>query len=99
MSVLALFLGALIVESLVRGLVLAQLWAWFLVPNLGAPPIGVAQAIGIALIVSMLTAHISGKSPSSDNRSATNVILTATGTSILVALITLLMGAIFHGYM
>lgn len=32
-----------------RGYVLSILWAWFLVPTLGAPQIGVAQALGVSL--------------------------------------------------
>jgi hypothetical protein len=33
---------------------LTKLWHWFLVPVLGLPPIGMAQAYGIMLIVAML---------------------------------------------
>lgn len=41
------------VLATLQGFVLVHLWAWFLVP-LGLPPIGIAHAIGIALIAGML---------------------------------------------
>jgi putative Mn2+ efflux pump MntP len=44
----------LFVLSIVRGLVFAQLWAWFVMP-FGAPAIGIAHAIGLAVLVTMLT--------------------------------------------
>lgn len=37
-----------------RGWALSMLWAWFLVP-LGAPPLSVAQACGVSLLVAYLT--------------------------------------------
>ena len=43
-----------IVLSVLRGFVLSQLWGWFLVP-LGATAINIPLAIGIALIVGLLT--------------------------------------------
>lgn len=39
----------LIVSTVMSGLVLAQLWAWFLVPTLKLPLIGIPQALGISL--------------------------------------------------
>lgn len=40
--------------SIWRGFVLSILWGWFLVP-LGMPPLTVAYAIGVSLIVGFLT--------------------------------------------
>lgn len=37
-----------------NGFMLSYLWQWFVVP-LGVPAIGIIQAIGICMIVSMLT--------------------------------------------
>jgi putative Mn2+ efflux pump MntP len=36
-----------VVAPMVRGWVLSLLWAWFMVPNLHVPAIGIAQALGI----------------------------------------------------
>jgi hypothetical protein len=49
--------GALLAAALGvmwSGFVLSILWGWFMVP-LGLPALGVAQAIGIALVAGMLT--------------------------------------------
>lgn len=46
------------------GYVLSILWAWFLVPALGAPALSVAQAMGVTLTARMVTGHASGKDDS-----------------------------------
>lgn len=52
----ALF-GMLFIVPLVawRGYVLSVLWAWFAVPTFGLPVLSVTQAIGVAIVVAMLT--------------------------------------------
>jgi len=44
--------------TILRGFVLSQLWAWFVVPALGAPSLSIGEAIGITLVVSFLTSSI-----------------------------------------
>lgn len=39
---------------LLNGWVLTKLWAWFIVTGFGVEPIGIATALGISLIVSMM---------------------------------------------
>jgi hypothetical protein len=58
MSLLFLFLLS-IPATILQGYVVSQLWLWFIVP-LGVVNISVAHGIGIALIVSYLTARING---------------------------------------
>lgn len=36
------------------GFVLTKLWAWFAVPAFGAPPLSIAAAVGISLIVGLV---------------------------------------------
>jgi hypothetical protein len=43
-----------IISILLYSYTLTKLWHWFLVPVLGLPPIGMAQAYGIMLIVAMM---------------------------------------------
>lgn len=52
--VVAIAVATITLASILEGLVLSVMWGWFLVP-LGAPKIGVALAIGVSLIVGMLT--------------------------------------------
>lgn len=60
-SPLALLLGIsvaiplVITSILLYSYTLTKLWHWFLVPVLGLPSIGLAQAYGIMLIIAMVT--------------------------------------------
>jgi len=47
--------GLMIAAVLLRGWALSILWGWFAVPIFGLPPLGIAQAIAVALIVSFMT--------------------------------------------
>lgn len=52
------------------GYVLSILLAWFLVPALGAPALGVAQAMGVTLTARMVAGHASGKDDSEKKTTA-----------------------------
>lgn len=47
--------GLTICTAIWRGWVLSILWGWFAVPIFGLPPLGIAQAIAVAMIVSFMT--------------------------------------------
>lgn len=53
--VVAIF-SIIVLASITHGFVLSILWGWFLVP-LGAPALGIAHTIGIALLTRYLTYH------------------------------------------
>ncbi len=44
------------VAIIITGLLLSVFWGWFLVP-IGLPAIGIAQALGVSLVVSIMTNH------------------------------------------
>lgn len=98
---LPLFLLWIVSGTIIRGLVFAKLWDWFLIPNLHVPPIGAAQALGIALLVSVLTDHGSASSvtKSDGSSSVTRVVLTGIFKSIIYSLVILAMGALYHSFM
>ncbi|HEY3544739.1 MAG TPA: hypothetical protein VGK17_01450 [Propionicimonas sp.] len=56
--------------SLLRGFTISTLWGWYVVPTFGAPSLSVVAAIGISLLVGLLTA----KAPPKDERGDTEVI-------------------------
>ena len=58
----ALFVVAVIFE----GLVFSLLWKWFVVPVFGAPVLTIGYAIGVSLIVGMLTAKVRKQEHSPD---------------------------------
>jgi energy-converting hydrogenase Eha subunit A len=45
----------LVPATLLNGLVIAVLWSWFVVGTFHLPPITVAEAIGMRLLVSLVT--------------------------------------------
>lgn len=47
--------GLMITASIARGWAFSVLWGWFVVPIFGLPEIGIAQAIGIAITLSLIT--------------------------------------------
>ena len=47
-----LFVLAVVPLALIEAFVLVKLWAWFVVPAFGLPPIGYVTAIGIDLVAS-----------------------------------------------
>lgn len=81
--------ASVVLLSIWRGYVLSILWGWFAVPYLGAPPIGVAVAIGISLLVGMLTSNRTGNEPEKDGSHLQRFVTTFT-TSLLLTALTLL---------
>jgi len=78
------------VAIFVNGLLLKLMWGWFFVP-LGLPLVGTAHALGISLLVGMLTYH----GGLSDNKTPGQVL----SGMIVRPLVWLALGAIFHHFM
>src|SRR5690606_19739412 len=49
------FVVTIVLANLYSGFALSVLWRWFVVPSLGAPPLTIGYAIGIATVVGYLT--------------------------------------------
>ena len=56
-STLALFLGLIILMSLINGFVLMTLWEWFVTPTIGWRTINTVEGIGLGLLFSFITYH------------------------------------------
>lgn len=74
------------VATLVNAMVTATLWGWFIVPVFGLPPLGLAEAAGLSLIVSYLA---KGTEEDSDQKSKD------ISTMLSISLIRLLFKAFF----
>lgn len=63
------------------GYVLSVLWGWFIVPAFGVPAIRVPVAIGIALLMGMLTHQTwrDGHEPETHSIVANSIVLPAVG--------------------
>jgi hypothetical protein len=86
-------LGLLILATLtiIRGWVLCKLWIWFAVPTFNLPVLSIAQALGVSLIVGMLTLH---QMPKNDKGIGKSLV-----TAAFYYGITLVVGYIVHLFM
>lgn len=94
---LVLIFGIVSISWLLRGYVLSVLWRWFMVPTLGLPVLSVPQAIGIALVVGMLTHQNYHYPEKEDEKTSTKV--TRFLEPFLAPFATLLVGWIVRQYM
>ena len=53
-SLVGFFVGMPVVW-VVRGYVLTKLWLWFVASQFGLPPFNIPQAVGAAMLISLLT--------------------------------------------
>lgn len=82
--------SGLVLAVVVRGWVLSMLWGWFIAP-LGVPEITIASAIGISLVVALLTNKTDNSGPT-EKRSVQQHIEVVVTHAFLAPLMTLLFG-------
>lgn len=74
----------LIIEPILRGWVLCKLWAWFVIPTFALPPLHVAVAIGLMVVVAMFKGfRPAPKTPSQ----TTGEVIASMGSSILISVV------------
>jgi hypothetical protein len=83
---------AVAVSAIVRGLILAVLWGWFVQP-LGVRSINVAEAIGLATIVGLLSQRSDDQN---DKRPFAEKLLAVFFASLFGAGLALLLGFLAH---
>jgi len=77
--------------TIINGLLLHLMWGWFMVP-LGLPEITVVHALGIAVVVSLLTRQ---QNMAKEQKDFGEFLI----AWIFGCVITLIVGAILHGMM
>lgn len=97
-GIFTLFPALMLLGALWRGFVLATLWAWFMVAGLHLPAISVPLAIGLSLLVGMLTNHRTGNEIEKD-RNGFEAIGYSCVMSFLYPAFTLLIGYVAKGYL
>src|SRR3989344_254836 len=97
-GMLVLIGGIMVVATLLRGYVLSVLWRWFMVPTLGLPALSVAQAIGIALVVGMLTHQSQHYYPEDKDEKTSNKVVRII-EPFLTPFVILLIGWVVRQYM
>lgn len=84
-----------VVATMWRGYVLSVLWAWFIVTALHAPMLGVAQAIGVSIVVALLT-H---QAPPKDEGEFMERMIHAIALGVLGPLVALAVGWVVRGFL
>ena len=84
---------------MLRGYVMVRLWAWFMIPMFKLPPLPVAGAIGLMVVVGMVTTKYEPKKKDKTedftySKAITNMLITT-----LIPLVFLLEGWIIQKYM
>jgi hypothetical protein len=97
-GILASLLFVIVWGTLMGGLVLSVLWGWFVVPALHASAITIPQAIGLSLVVGMLTRGLvrDDKSEKNKDTSIGESLFTAFCIATIPPLFALGIGAIVH---
>lgn len=92
-------LGIFILGPIWGGYILSILWGWFLVPAFHIPSISIALAIGLSVIVHMLTNESSSTDSSSKDKGVAEVLVHAFTYSFVSPLVALIIGAIVHTFL
>lgn len=75
-----------LVGAIMNAWALSMLWGWFIVPIFKAPALSIVQAIGVALIATLLTSHLQPKTNKS--KDFTDLV----GKAIVYPIITVCIG-------
>lgn len=83
--------------TVLAGYVLSVIWGWFMVPLLHAPPLSVAGAAGIHLVIR----YVTYQTPKPDDDGAMAALKKIPGQMVLTAVLagmTLLIGYVIHAW-
>ena len=97
LGALTLVVTAVVVGVTVRGWVLATMWVWFIVPIFHLPPLTIPQAIGVSMVLALLTKDTT--SNAADTRSTTEKWAHAGATILVAPVVTLGLGWIVLQFM
>ena len=87
----------LILAPIFRGYALSKLWLWFIVSAFGVVPLGIAQSIGLALVVSFITHQYDGYIDR--EKSATERLIENSVVLLLSPALALLVGWVVKAWM
>jgi len=88
--------AGIILSIILKGWVLSILWSWFIVPTLGLPILSIPIAIGISIVVGLLT-HQYNDFNTTDTKMS-ELIGKSIGHSIIGPLLTLFVGWVVHSF-
>ena len=85
----ALYLGTVVIGTLMRGYIVQQLWLWFIVP-LGVIEISLVHGIGLGITTAFLTQYATDEDIQNIQESSTGQKMLCNATRILSYVIMLL---------
>jgi len=88
-----------VIAVILNGWVLSILWGWFIVPTFNAPTLGIAPAIGVAMVIGFLTNKGSRQTYAMDKREFWEKIFVELFVSLLLPFTTLGIGWIVKMFM
>lgn len=97
LALIIAWLATMVVGAVMSGWVLSVMWGWFVVP-FGVPPIGIAWAIGISLVVGYMT-YQSDAVVKTDDEDRVQTVVNLVALAVLRPLLALAIGAIVHAFM
>lgn len=91
-------LFVIVFSAIFDGFVLSVLWGWFIVPAFHVSQLTLPLAIGVSMVVAMLTNRTAGNSreQEKDKKDIGETLLSSFFIALLVPLITLGISAIVH---
>lgn len=87
------------VSAVANGYALSVLWRWFIVPIFYLPALNIPQALGLALVISMLTKDFDSNSDKESDDTLTDVLIKATMKVFIKPAFALLFGWIVLQFM
>jgi hypothetical protein len=87
---------SVVVGALMNGWVLSILWGWFVLPLFGLPSLSIPKAIGLALVVGVLTKQ--DTQSESSNKETSNPIMALIARAVFAPLFVLLIGWVVKLY-
>ncbi|SRR5258708_201530 len=91
-------IGTFVLGPIWGGYILSILWGWFFVPIFHLPQVSIALAIGIGLVVRMLTYSSPPESQSSKDKDLQKAFIQALFFTFLYPLLLLAIGAIVRAF-
>ena len=88
--------GYIIAISIVRGAVLVLLWDWFIVPKFGLPHLGIIDALGISMLVGLLTYQYDARALRDTDKSTKEVYFEGSTTALFLYGFTVLFALVLH---
>ena len=95
LGLIALVAVTVIISTVINGWVLSVMWRWFISTTFGVAPLTITNAIGLSLLVSLLT-NQRDKTKKKDTQEFSKEFIDVTSYTIIMPLTILAIGWVVH---